>query len=54
MVALHKDAAIFFRLTSKDKKRLEDFGKKKGMSVSEVVRFLVLHGLKCPEVKKFL
>jgi antitoxin component of RelBE/YafQ-DinJ toxin-antitoxin module len=53
MVALQKDASIFFRLTSKDKKRLETFAKKRGMSVSEVVRLLVLHGLKCPEVKKF-
>ena len=53
MVGLRKDAAIFFRLSSKDKDRLEAFAERRGMSVSEVVRFLVLHGLKCPEVKKF-
>ncbi len=53
MATRYKDAAIFFRLPSKDKDRLEAFGESKGMSVSEVVRLLVLHGLKCPEVKRF-
>ncbi len=54
MATRYKDAAIYFRLSSKDKERLEAFAKKRSMSISEVVRLMVMHGLKCPEVKKFL
>ncbi len=53
-MAAAKETQIVVRLDTKQRGELEALAEKVNLSLSELVRVVLLHGLRCRTVKKFL
>ena len=53
-MAAAKETQIIVRMDTQQRKELEDLAVKVHLSLSELVRVVLLHGLRCKTVKKFL